>query len=128
MAKCELLAFLVCENATKARDGNISLHGLFDRIIARRTPRDKLFFVFYKVMVKEPCTVALRVVDPLGQEVPGSWRDSLSEIGPIQTIWTLTSALFKHSGAYLLELRQETADSEPLSLARMTLVVDQERD
>jgi hypothetical protein len=128
MKKCELLAFLLCENATKSRDGNISLHGLFDRIIARPAPRHKLFYVFYKVLVKEPCTIALRVVDPLGQEISGPWRDSLSEIGPVQTIWALTSSLFKQSGQYILELRQEAADPGPLRLASMPLVVDQQGD
>jgi hypothetical protein len=128
MAKCELLAFLLCENATKARDGNISLHGLFDRIITRPAPRDKLFYVFYKVFVKESCTIALRVVDPLGQEISGNWRDSHSEIGPIQTIWAFGSALLKQSGTYVLELREEAPDSESVSLARMTLVVDQQGD
>lgn len=129
MAKCELLAFLLCENATKARDGKVSLRGLFDRMIIPHTPREvKLFFVFYKVLVKESCTIALRVVDPAGQEITGNWRDSLSVIGPIQTIWALTSALFKQSGVYVLELRQEAGDSETLSLARMTLTIDQQGD
>lgn len=126
MANCKLLAFLLCDHATKARDGKVTLHGLFDRIITPRTPRDvKLFYVFYKIIVKEPCTISLRVVDPLGQEIPGSWHDSLSEVGPMQTIWALTSTLFKQSGSYVLELRQEADDSEPLSLATMLLIVDQ---
>jgi hypothetical protein len=129
MAKCKLLAFLLCENATKARDGKVTLHGLFDRIIIPRNPREgRLFFVYYKVFVKEPCTIALRVVDPSGQEIPGSWRDSLSEIGPIQTIWALISDLFKQPGSYVLELRQEAADAEPLSLASMILGVEQQGD
>jgi hypothetical protein len=129
MAKCELLAFLLCENATKAGDGKVTLHRLFDRIITPRTPREvKLFFVFYKVIVKESCTIALRVVDPTGQEISGNWRDPLSQTGPTQTIWALTSALFQRSGSYALELRQEAAGSEPLSLARMILVVDERGD
>jgi len=129
MAKCDLLAFLLCEDATKARDGKVTLHRLFDRIISPRNPREvKLFYVFYKVFVKESCTIALRVVDPSGQEIPGNWRDSLSVIGPIQTVWALASDLFKQSGNYVLELRQETADSEPLSLPRMILIVDQQGD
>jgi len=129
MAKCELLAFLLCENATKARDGKVTLHDLFDRIISPRTPREaKLFFAFYKVFVKESCTIALRVVDPSGQEISGRWRDSLSEVGPIQTIWALTSSLFKESGPYVLELWQEAGDSEPLLLASTILFVDQQGD
>lgn len=129
MVKCKLLAFLVCERATKASDGKVTLHGLFDRIIIPRAPRDaKIFSVFYKVVVKEPCTLALRVVDPRGQEVHGIWRDSLSEIGPMQTRWLLTSTLFTHSGPYVLELRQEADDSEPLSLASMLLIVEQQGD
>lgn len=129
MEKCELLAFLLCENATKAGDGKVTLHRLFDRIITPRTPREvKLFFVFYKVFVKESCTIALRVLDPAGQEISDSWRDALSQTGPTQTIWALSSALFKQSGTYVLELRQEAAGSEPVSLARMILVVDERGD
>ena len=129
MAKCKLLAFLLCEHATKARDGKVTLHGLFDRIMTPRTPRDvKLFYVYYKVSVKEPCMIALKVVGTSGREIVGRWRDSLSEIGPMQGIWALTSALFEHSGSYALELRQEADDSEPLSLASMILVVDEQGD
>ena len=47
-----MLAFLLCENATKGRDGKVTLHGLFDRIIIPRSTRDdKLFFVYYKIVV-----------------------------------------------------------------------------
>ena len=53
MGKCEVLAFLLCENATKAADGKITLHGLFDRIVTPRAPGDaKLFFVFYKQVAR----------------------------------------------------------------------------
>jgi hypothetical protein len=129
MAKCALLAFLLCEKATKARDGKITLHGLFDRIITPRTPREaRVFCFYYKVLVIEPTMIALRATDPSGQEIPGSWRDSLLEIGPMQAKWPLTSTLFQQSGRYVLELRQEAADSEPLSLASMGLVVEHEGD
>jgi hypothetical protein len=39
MVKCKLLAFLLCDNATRDRDGKVSLHGLFDKLIAPRTRR-----------------------------------------------------------------------------------------
>jgi len=69
MAKCDLLAFLLCEDATKARDGKVTLHRLFDRIISPRSPREaKLFYVFYKVFVRESCTIALRALVPAGHE------------------------------------------------------------
>jgi len=127
MAKAKLLAFLLCESATRDPDGKVTLHGLFDRIVVPRRPANpKLFFVFYKVVVKEPCTVSLRVIDSLGREIPGSWRDSLSHVGPMQAIWALTTSLFKQPGPYVLELKQETDDAEALSLAHMLFVVDQE--
>jgi len=125
MERCKVLAFLLCEKATAGPDGKVTLHGLFDRIIVPRTPaKPKLFFVYYKVVVKEPCTVSLRVIDSLGREVPGNWRDSLTQIGPMQAIWALTSSLFKQPGPYVLELKQETDDSEALSLATMLFLVD----
>lgn len=127
MERCKVLAFLLCERATAAPDGKVTLHGLFDRIIVPQIPaKPKLFFVFYKVVVKEPCTVSLRVIDSLGSEVPGNWRDSLAQIGPMQATWALTSSLFKQPGPYVLELRQETDEAEPISLATTLFVVDQE--
>lgn len=126
MAKCKVLAFLLCENATQGADGKVTLHGVFDRIITPRTRRDvMLFFVYYKVVVEEPCTVALGVIDPAGHEVPGNRRDSLTDVGPMQTTWALSSNLFKQPGPYVLELRQESDDSEPLSLAQMRLTIEE---
>jgi len=129
MAKCKVLAFLLCENATRGGDGKVILHNLFDRIIAPRTPRNvKLFFVYYKIVVKEPCTISLRVIHSSGQEIPGNWRDSFSQLGPVQSIWALTTNLFKRPGNYALELRQEIEGSKPLSLVSTLLVVDEEGD
>jgi len=129
MAKARLLAFLLCDNATRDRDGKVTLHGLFDRIIALRTSRDvRLFFVYYRFVVEEPCAVALRVIDPEGHEVPGNWRDSLMELGPMQTIWALTSTLLKQPGPYVLELMQENSGSEPLSIAQMRLTVEESEE
>ena len=128
MARCKLLAFLLCESATKGRDGKVTLHGLFDRIITPRTPRDaKVFFVYYKIVVEEPCTIRLRVIDldRSNSEIPGNWCDSFSQLGPVQSIWALITSLFKQPGKYMLELRQEMEGSEPLSLASMLFVVDQ---
>ncbi len=127
MSKAKVLAFLLCENATKGRDGKVTLHDLFDRIITPRTPReDKLFFVYYKIVVDGACTVSLSVMHSSGQEISGNWRDSFSHLGPVQSIWALVSSLFKQPGNYVLELRQEIEGSEPLSLASMLFVVDQE--
>jgi hypothetical protein len=127
MAKAKVLAFLLCENATKGRDGKVTLHGLFDRIIVPRMPGpDKLFFVYYKIVVDGACTVSLRVMHSSGEEIPGNWHDSFSYLGPVQSIWALVSSLFKQPGKYVLELRQEMEASEPLSLASMLFAVDQE--
>jgi len=46
----------------------------------------------------------------------------------MQAIWALTSTLFKQPGPYVLELRQETDDSESLALATTVFVVDQQRE
>ena len=105
----------------------MSLHGLFDRIILPQgsaPPKD--FFVFYRVDVKEPCTVTLRVVDPLGNEIAGNWRDSLSQIGPMQTVWAVDTSRFMQPGFYVLELSQESDDLTALSFARMQLIVEKE--
>jgi hypothetical protein len=126
MAKCKLLAFLLCDNATRGPDGKVTLQGLFDRIIAPRTPREaKLFFVYYRVVVEEPCGVALRVIDPAGHEVlEGNRRDSLPELGPMQTVWSLSSTFFRQPGNYFLELGQETDSSGLLTLAQVRLAVE----
>jgi hypothetical protein len=129
MAKARLLAFLLCDNATRDRDGKVSLHGLFDRIIAPRTPQEaKLFFVYYRVVVVEPCVIALTVIDPGGHKVSGNWRDSLTEPGPVQTVWSLSSAFLQQPGPYTLELTQENDRSEPLSLAQMLLTIEQSKE
>ncbi|MGO8733953.1 MAG: hypothetical protein ACLQVM_14355 [Terriglobia bacterium] len=129
MAKSKLLAFLLCERASVAPtpDNRVTLHHLFDRIIVPPTPEEpELFFAYYKIVVDEPCTVALKVIDPLQREIPGNWRDSIAQVGPVQSIWALTSSLFKQPGRYVLELRQEVEDSEALSLASMLFVVEQQ--
>ena len=129
MAKASLLAFLLCDNATRDRDGKVTLQGVFDRIIAPRTPTEaKQFFVYYRVVVEEPCVIALRVMDPKGHEVPGKWRDSIAELGPVQTVWALASTLFTQRGSYALELRQEDDGVEPLPLAQMRLIIEETKD
>jgi hypothetical protein len=131
MAKCKLLAFLLCESATASPDPDrkVTLHGLFDRIIVPPTPEEpELFFAYYKIVVDEPCTVTLRVIDPWQREIRGNWRDSITQVGPVQSIWALTSSLFKQPGHYVLELRQEVEDSEALSLASMLFTVEQQRE
>ena len=130
MVKARVLAFLLCDNATRDRDGKITLHGLFDGIIAPRTRRDiKIFYVYYRVVVEAPCAIALRVIDPTGHEVrEGGRRDSLPELGPMQTVWSLSSAFFSQPGDYVLELGQETDNSEPLTLAQMRLAVEESEE
>ncbi len=121
------MAFLLCEKASRGSDGKVTLHGLFDRmIIPRKAVFPKIFFAYYKVVVKEPCNVSLKVVDPAGREIPGPWRDALSEIGPVQGIWGLTSKFFPQPGNYALGLIQLTEGLEPVPLASTILVVDQE--
>lgn len=129
MAKCKLLAFLLCERATAAPDPDrkVTLHGLFDRIIVPRLKAEpKIFFVYHKIVVEQPCTITLRVLDPSQGEIQGNWRDSIAQVGPVQSIWALTSSLFNQPGRYVLELRQEVEDSEALSLASMVFVVEQQ--
>jgi len=127
MAKAKLLAFLLCDKATADPDGKATLHGLFDRIIVPQTPvKPKLFCVYYKVVVDQPCAISLKVFDPHGDEVRGNWRDVIQQLGPIQSIWALHTGLFKQPGPYVLELKQETDDSEALSLASMLFVVEQQ--
>jgi hypothetical protein len=130
MAKCKVLAFLLCDNATRDRDGKVTLHGLFDRIIAPRNTREvKTFFVYYRVVVIEPCKVALKVIDPNGNKTPEDyWRDSLTEPGPMQTVWALNSNLLKQPGLYSLELMQENGRSEPVTLAQMSLTLEEREE
>jgi hypothetical protein len=127
MVKARLLAFLLCDNATRDRDGKITLHGLFDRMIAPRARRDvKILFVYYRIVVERPCVVSLRVINPEGDEIPEASRsDSLSELGPVQTVWSLSSGSFTQRGNYVIELRQDGDDSEPLTLAQMSLTVEE---
>ncbi len=126
MAYPKVLAFLLCEQATQDADGKVTLHGVFDRIMVPRTPsKEKLFFVYYKIVIDQPCTVRLRVTDSEGHEIEGNWRDSLTRIGPMQAVWALTSSLFKRPGPYVLELKQESNQSEEEELATMVFVVDE---
>ena len=131
MAKCKLLAFLLCERATVAAEpGNkVTLHGLFDRIIVPRLEAEpKIFFVYYKIVVEQPCTITLRVLDPSQGEIHGNWHDSIAHVGPVQSIWALHTGLFELPGSYVLELRQEVEDSEALSLASMLFTVEQQSE
>ena len=129
MAKCKLLAFLLCERATVSPDSNrkVTLHHLFDRMILPRNPkRTDLIFAYYKIVAGGPCTVSLRVMDPQQQEVRGNWRHSIGQAGPIQGVWALDTSLFKVPGHYVIELKEENDGSQSDSLASMRLVVEQE--
>lgn len=128
---CKVLAFLLCEGAGKGSDGKVTLHGLFDRIVIPRNPRSpRLFYIFYKIDVWEPCTIKLAALDPSNTELGGKWRDmwrdSFSEPGPVQTVWALTTTVFDQADPYKLELRQESHGFEAIPLASTILVVDRE--
>ena len=111
-----LLAFLVCEKATVGQSGKVTLHELFDgMIIARpRMPsfgvrRNRaIFYVYYKIVADKACTIALRVSDPSGSEIPGNWSDSIAPAGPTestwQAIWALSTSLFEAPGLYAFQL------------------------
>jgi hypothetical protein len=101
---------------------------LFDRIIVASTREEpESFSAYYKIVVDEPCTVALRVTDPAQREIAGNWRDSIAKIGPIQGVWqTLDTSLFRELGVYVFELREENVGSESHCLASTRLVVEEE--
>jgi hypothetical protein len=129
MAKCKLLAFLLCERATAAKepDNKVTLHHLFDRmILPPNSQKTDLIFAYYKIVVDAPCTVALRVIDPQQREIRGNWRYSIGQTGPVQGVWALHTGLFKEPGHYVLELEEESNGAESRSLARTRLVVDLE--
>lgn len=127
MSECKLLAFLLCDSASKSSDGKVTLHGLFDRIVVPRGQSEgKLFHVFYKIAVDQPCNVTLRVFDPLNGEIPGNWRDRIGQPGLVQSVWALTTSLFKQPGPYGLKLALEFDGSEEILLAAILLVVDQQ--
>jgi hypothetical protein len=131
MAKCKLLAFLLCERATVAPepDSRVTLHHLFDRVILPRTSEKTdvtYVWAYYKIDVDAPCTVALSVIHPQQREIPGNWRHPIKQTGPIQGVWALHTGLFKELGLYRLELREESEGSEPHTLASTRLVVELE--
>ena len=112
----------------------MNLHGIFDQIVAPRTSwrepirvgRERgrtIFFVFYKVVVGEPCKLELRVFNPLGAQVPGPWSDEIRDVGLMQTVWALAAHQFKQPGTYTLELREVLPDSTKVRLATTELVV-----
>ena len=136
MATTRCLAFLLCDRASRGEDGKVNLHGIFDQIVAPRTSQREpirvgrergkpIFFVFYKVVVGEPCKLELRVFDPLGDQVPGPWSDEIRDVGVMQTVWALAAHQFKQPGRYTLELREVFPDSTEVALATTELVVVQ---
>lgn len=112
----KLLALLLCERATFNRNEKVTLHGLFDGLRLRPPARvsgggsqTQLFFVFYKIVVTDaPCSISLRIIKPSGEDVQGDWTDSvpLSAAAALtwQSIWALTTDLFREPGLYKLEL------------------------
>ena len=127
IATTKCLAFLLCNKATRAADGKVSLIGIFDRMV-KPPPRDsaarRIFYVFYKVFVGQPCKLELRVFDPLDKQVRGTWSDDLG-VGLMQTIWVLSTNQFERPGKYTLELRQVSSDLGEVTLATTELVVDE---
>jgi hypothetical protein len=129
MARCKLLAFLLCERASAAPepDNKVTLHHLFDRmILPRNSEKTDLIFAYYKIVVDAPCTVALTVIDPQQREIRGNWRHSIGQTGPLQGVWALDTGLFKEPGTYDLELKEEGDGSGSHTLASTRLVVDLE--
>lgn len=125
-ATSQCLAFLFCDRASRGQDGKVNLEGIFDRIIKPPTRRPKIFFIFYKVVVGEPCNLELRVFDPLnGQIGGGPWSDEIRDVGLIQTVWALHTNQFERAGKYRLELREVLPDLGEVPLAATDLVVDQ---
>ena len=124
MGRISCLALLLCDGASRAANGKINLHGIFDRIqigvdparpdwvVAKEKPAHlnnptPLFFVFYKVAVTEPCTLQLAVENPAGSPVRGEWRDEISDPGLIQTVWCLNLKDFAAAGTYTFRLVSE---------------------
>jgi hypothetical protein len=121
MEETRCLALLLCDGASRAANGKINLHGIFDRIqvkidsgrpdrvVASEKPDHlnsptPLFFVFYKVKVIEPCTLRLVVEDPEGKPIKGPWQDEIADPGVIQTVWCLNLDDFAVAGTYKLRL------------------------
>jgi len=130
MKRPNVLAFLLCENASKDRDGKVSLQSIFDRILMPRTPKSqKNFFVYYKMVVSEPCAVALRITHLVHSEISelNNWRESFSQPGLVQGVFRLSTGRFV-PGSYEFELVQVNGGSQPISLATMRFVVDQQEE
>ncbi|HUY12326.1 MAG TPA: hypothetical protein VMX16_01690 [Terriglobia bacterium] len=122
MTKAKLLAFLLCEKATRGPDDKVTVHDIFDKIVLPQIPvphgKDTIFFVYYKVEVLEPCVISLRAIDPQGNEVQGgTWSDSIEQVGLMQSLWALAYSLFKTPGNYTLELTQ-SGDIKPHDATR----------
>jgi hypothetical protein len=129
MAKPTLLAFLLCDSATKDPAGKVTLHGVFDRIIAPRDPGNiRLYFAYYRVIVEAPCAISMKVVDPEGHETSRDWHESITGAGTMQTIWGVPGTVLRQPGRYLLELTWTDANSNSLSLVKMPLTVEIAKD
>jgi hypothetical protein len=129
MAKCKLLAFLLCERASVSpeSDRKVTLHHLFDRIIIPPNLKERdLVFAYYKVVAEAPCILSLRVIGPQQREVQGNWRDSIGQAGPIQGVWALDTGRFKEPGVYNLVLEEENDSPQSDVLASTRLAVDVE--
>ena len=127
MVTSQCLAFLLCDKASKSPEGKANLEGVFDRIVTPQlpTPRPQFFFSYYQAALDQPCAVVLKLFGPDGDEIRGAWRDEIREAGLVQSVWTLTTTLFKHPGTYRLELRQIRRDATESVLISRELVVDQ---
>ncbi|MGH9432656.1 MAG: DUF6941 family protein [Terriglobia bacterium] len=135
MTKAKLLAFLLCDRATRGSDGKVTVHDIFDRIVLPQIPVHygdrKLFCVFYKVEALEPCVISLRVVDRQGNEVPvqgGPRHDSIEQTGLMQSLWYLVTDMFQGVGDYRFELRVEGEGSDVQPLATSILKIDLRKD
>jgi hypothetical protein len=112
MAGCTVLAFLFCDRPSIDAAGKTRLDGIFDVIQSSRIPAEEpaVFFVYYKAATGRPCTLSLKVCDPGDGEITGSWNDRIEGAGLFQSVWSLSTALFKQPGTYRFELWQDSSE------------------
>lgn len=122
----QVLAFLLCESVVSGSGTKPTLHGIFDSVQFPNTEGDgapflfpsriksaqqenKPFFVFYKVRLFQSCSLELKVLDPLGQEI-AKWSDNWESGGPIaQSAWAVTFGQLRKKGIYTFELWDDKA-------------------
>jgi uncharacterized protein DUF6941 len=112
MAGCTVLAFLFCDRPSIDAAGKTRLDGIFDVILMPRIPAEEptVVYVYYKAAVGRPCTLSMKVCDPANGEITGSWSDRIERPGLFQSVWSVSTALFKQPGAYRFELWRDSSE------------------